>query len=227
VSAPTLPNPATAKARTDHGITTAAPAAPSSAVRHSLLEDVLGILTGTFAASLGLYLLKSSEAVTGGTAGLALLLSYTLPLPFGVIFFGVNLPFFGLAVWKKGWNFALRTGAAIALVSVMASLHPWALGRLSIDPVYGVLGGNLLAGVGLLILFRHKSSLGGFNIMALLLQEKFKWRAGYVQMVLDVAIVLAALALVPPVLVLLSALGAVLLNLVLALNHRPGRYVGQ
>lgn len=208
-------------------MTTAAPAAPSSAVRHSLLEDVLGILTGTFAASLGLYLLKSSEAVTGGTAGLALLLSYTLPLPFGVIFFGVNLPFFGLAVWKKGWNFALRTGAAIALVSVMASLHPWALGRLSIDPVYGVLGGNLLAGVGLLILFRHKSSLGGFNIMALLLQEKFKWRAGYVQMVLDVAIVLAALALVPPVLVLLSALGAVLLNLVLALNHRPGRYVGQ
>jgi uncharacterized membrane-anchored protein YitT (DUF2179 family) len=208
-------------------MTTAAPGAPSSAVRHSLLEDVLGILTGTFAASLGLYLLKSSEAVTGGTAGLALLLSYTLPLPFGVIFFGVNLPFFGLAVWKKGWNFALRTGAAIALVSVMASLHPWALGRPSIDPVYGVLGGNLLAGVGLLILFRHKSSLGGFNIMALLLQEKFKWRAGYVQMVLDVAIVLAALALVPPVLVLLSALGAVLLNLILALNHRPGRYVGQ
>jgi uncharacterized membrane-anchored protein YitT (DUF2179 family) len=208
-------------------MTTAAPAAPPSAVRHSLLEDVLGILTGTFAASLGLYLLKSSEAVTGGTAGLALLLSYTFPLPFGVIFFGANLPFFGLAVWKKGWNFALRTGVAIALVSVMTGLHPWALGQLDIDPVYGVLGGNLLAGVGLLILFRHKSSLGGFNIMALLLQEKLKWRAGYVQMVLDVAIVLAALALVPPLVVLLSALGAVLLNLILALNHRPGRYLGK
>lgn len=208
-------------------MTTAALAAPPSAVRHSLLEDVLGILTGTFAASLGLYLLKSSEAVTGGTAGLALLLSYTLPVPFGVIFFGVNLPFFGLAVWKKGWNFALRTGAAIALVSAMDSLHPWALGSLDLDPVYGVLGGNLLAGVGLLILFRHKSSLGGFNIMALLLQEKLKWRAGYVQMVLDVAIVLAALALVPSLTVLLSAFGAILLNLILALNHRPGRYLGK
>jgi uncharacterized membrane-anchored protein YitT (DUF2179 family) len=212
---------------TAQGSTTAAPATPPSAVRHSLLEDVLGILTGTFAASLGLYLLKSSEAVTGGTAGLALLLSYTLPLPFGVIFFGVNLPFFGLAVWKKGWNFALRTGTAIALVSAMASLHPWALGPLAVDPVYGVLGGNLLAGVGLLILFRHKSSLGGFNILALLLQEKLKWRAGYVQMVLDVAIVLAALALVPPLMVLLSAVGATLLNLILALNHRPGRYLGK
>ena len=207
--------------------TTAAPAVPPSAVRHSVLEDVLGILTGTFAASLGLFLLKSSAAVTGGTAGLALLLSYTVPLPFGFIFFGVNLPFFGLAIWKKGWNFALRTGAAVALVSVMASLHTAALGSLHIDPAYGVLGGNLLAGVGLLILFRHKSSLGGFNILALLLQEKLKWRAGYVQMVLDVAIVLAALALVPPLMVLLSAAGATLLNLILALNHRPGRYLGK
>lgn len=205
---------------------TAAPALPPSAVRHSALEDVLGILTGTFAASLGLFLLKSSGAVTGGTAGLALLVSYSVALPFGVIFFAVNLPFFALAVWKKGWNFALRTGAAIALVSVMASLHPAALGTLHIDPVYGVLGGNLLAGVGLLILFRHQSSLGGFNIMALLLQEKLGWRAGYVQMVLDVAIVLASLALVPPLMVLLSAAGATLLNLVLALNHRPGRYLG-
>ncbi|ADX74648.1 uncharacterized conserved protein [Pseudarthrobacter phenanthrenivorans Sphe3] len=210
------------------GMTTAGPAAPpSSAIRHSLLEDMLGFLTGTFAASLGLFLLKSSEAVTGGTAGLALLLSYTVPLPFGVIFFVVNLPFFGLAVWKKGWNFALRTGTAIFLVSVMASLHPWAMGALDINPVYGVLAGNLLAGVGLLILFRHQSSLGGFNILALLLQEKLKWRAGYVQMVLDVAIVLAALALVAPVMVLLSAAGAILLNLVLALNHRPGRYLAR
>jgi len=205
---------------------TAGGSLPPSAVRHSALEDVLGILTGTFAASLGLFLLKSSGAVTGGTAGLALLVSYSVALPFGVIFFAVNLPFFALAVWKKGWNFALRTGAAIALVSVMASLHPAALGTLHIDPVYGVLGGNLLAGVGLLILFRHQSSLGGFNIMALLLQEKLGWRAGYVQMVLDVAIVLASLALVPPLMVLLSAAGATLLNLVLALNHRPGRYLG-
>ncbi|WP_420716225.1 YitT family protein [Pseudarthrobacter sp. LT1] len=206
---------------------TAGRPAPPSAVRHSVVEDVLGILTGTFAASLGLFLLKSSGAVTGGTAGLALLLSYSVALPFGVIFFTVNLPFFALAVWKKGWNFTLRTGAAIALVSVMASLHPAALGSLNLDPVYGVVGGNLLAGVGLLILFRHQSSLGGFNILALLLQEKLNWRAGYVQMVLDVAIVLASLVLVPPLLVVLSAAGATLLNLILALNHRPGRYLGK
>lgn len=206
--------------------TIAAPAARApSVMRHSPIEDILGFVTGCFAASLGLFLLKSSEAVTGGTAGLALLVSYAVQLPFGVIFLAVNVPFFTLAVWKKGWNFTLRTIAAVTLVSVLSSVHPAALGSIQIAPVYGVLGGNLLAGVGLLILFRHRSSLGGFNILALILQERLHWRAGYVQMVLDVAIVLAALALVPPLMVVFSAAGAVLLNFILALNHRPGRYL--
>lgn len=204
----------------------AAPVAPApSALRHSPIEDILGFVTGCFAASLGLFLLKSSEAVTGGTAGLALLVSYAVQLPFGVIFLAVNVPFFTLAVWKKGWNFTLRTIAAVTLVSVLSAVHPAALGNIEIAPVYGVLGGNLLAGVGLLILFRHRSSLGGFNILALILQERLHWRAGYVQMVLDVAIVLAALALVPPLMVIFSAGGAILLNFILALNHRPGRYL--
>lgn len=195
-------------------------------VRHSVLEDFLGIITGTFTVSLGLFLLKASGAVTGGTAGLALLLSYLGSLPFSVLFFAVNIPFFALAVWKKGWDFTLRTIAAVALVSGLSYLHPVALGELTLDPLYAALGGNLLAGVGLLILFRHNASLGGFNILALILQERLGWRAGYVQMALDTTVILAAFAVVAPAGVLLSALGAVLLNLVLALNHRPGRYLG-
>ncbi|NQX13957.1 YitT family protein [Microbacteriaceae bacterium VKM Ac-2855] len=195
-------------------------------LRHSPVEDILGLLTGALVASLGLFLLKSAAAVTGGTAGLALLVSYAAPVPFGVLFFAVNVPFFALAVWKKGWNFTLRTAFAVAVVSVMSSLYPSLLDIRTLDPLFGVLAGNLLAGVGLLILFRHRASLGGFNILALVLQDRFGWRAGYVQMGLDVAIVLLALTVVPPLNVLLSAAGAVLLNLVIAFNHRPGRYLG-
>lgn len=69
---------------------------------HSLPEDVLGLLTGTFAASLGLHLLQASEAVTGGTAGLALLVNFATSLPFWMIFAVINIPFALLAIWKKG-----------------------------------------------------------------------------------------------------------------------------
>jgi uncharacterized membrane-anchored protein YitT (DUF2179 family) len=46
-------------------------------------------------------------------------------------------------------------------------------------------------------------------------------------MIFDVLIVALALLVVPWPNVVMSAVGAILLNLVLALNHRPGRYLGR
>lgn len=196
------------------------------ATAHSPAEDILGIVTGTFAASLGLFLLQSSEAVTGGTAGLALLLGYATTVPFWVLFLAINLPFAVLAVWQRGWSFTVRTVVCIAMVSGWSLVHQSLLQIAHLNPIYGTLGGNLLAGVGLLILFRHRASLGGINIIALIVQDRWGFRAGWTQMIFDVAIVASALLVVPWPNVLLSAAGAVVLNLVLAMNHRPGRYIG-
>ena len=196
-----------------------------SAPRHSRVDDAAGLVTGTVAASLGLFLLRSGSAVTGGTAGIGLLVSYASGWDFGAVFLLVNLPFLALAWWKKGRAFTLRTLLSVALVSVFASVHAAAFGTLHVHPEYGVVIGNLLAGVGMLIVFRHGSSLGGLNVVALIAQERFGWRAGYVQMGFDVAIILSALVVVPSGTVALSALGAVVLNVVLAMNHRPGRYL--
>jgi uncharacterized membrane-anchored protein YitT (DUF2179 family) len=193
---------------------------------HTIPEDVLGILTGTFTAAFGLYLLAASDAVTGGTAGLALLVTYATPLPFWVVYAGVNLPFAALALWKKGWSFTLRTVLSIGLVSAFSVLNGVMLPLDRIEPVFGIFAGNLFAGVGLLILFRHRASLGGINIVALLVQDKTGFRAGWVQMVFDLAIIAVSFLLLPWPVVLVSAAGAVLLNLVLAMNHRPGRYIG-
>jgi len=195
--------------------------------RHSVAEDVLGMLAGTFTASFGLSLLNASEAVTGGTAGLSLLLGFATGVPFWVLFAVINLPFAVLAVWKKGWDFTVRTLIAIALVSGFSVVHETFFVVGELNPVYGTLAGNLMAGIGLLIVFRHGGSLGGFNIVALVVQDATGFRAGWTLMVFDVLVVLSALLVVPWPNVVLSAAGAVLLNLVLALNHRPGRYIGR
>ena len=199
---------------------------PAETLRHTLLEDIFGLLSGTFVVSLGVYLLTTAHAVTGGTAGLALLLSYATNWPFGVLFFGLNVPFFVLAVRQKGWSFAIRTLMSIGLVSGFAFLHPLMLPNLRIDPYYAIGVGNLLAGIGMLMVFRHRSSLGGLNTLALLAQDKFGWPAGWVQLATDAVIITTALSVVPLTNVLLSAAGAVVLNIVLALNHRPDRYLG-
>lgn len=193
---------------------------------HSPAEDILGILTGTFLASLGLHLLHASDAVTGGTAGLSLLIGYATGLPFWLLFALINVPFALLAVWRRGWDFTIRTVVSIALVSSLAVVHDAFFPITEIQPLYGTLAGNLLAGVGVLILFRHRSSIGGINIIGLDVQDRTGFRAGWTMMIFDVLIVLSSLWVVPWQNVLMSAAGAVLLNLVLALNHRPGRYLG-
>lgn len=193
---------------------------------HSVAEDVLGILTGTFLASLGLHLLHAAHAVTGGTAGLSLLLGYATAWPFWLLFAVINVPFALLAVWRRGWDFTIRTIISIALVSVWALVHNALFPITQIEPWYGTLAGNLLAGVGVLILFRHRSSVGGVNIIGLEVQDRTGFRAGWTMMVFDLLIILAAVLVMPWPNVVMSAVGAVLLNLVLALNHRPGRYLG-
>jgi len=194
---------------------------------HSVGEDILGILTGTFLVSLGLHLLHAAHAVTGGTAGLSLLLGYATGWPFGVLFAVINVPFALLAVWRRGWDFTLRTVVSVALVLAFAPLHDLLFPIGGLEPLYGTLAGNLLAGVGVLILFRHRSSVGGINIIGLEIQDRTGFRAGWTMMIFDVIIVALALLVVPWTNVLMSAAGAVLLNLVLALNHRPGRYLGR
>jgi uncharacterized membrane-anchored protein YitT (DUF2179 family) len=199
---------------------------PVSAPPHTPKENVLGLLTGVYVVSLGVYFIQTCGAVTGGTAGLSLLLSYATPWGFGWLFVLINLPAFAVAAWQKGAAFTIRSLVCVVGVSLATRLQADMLGLDSLDRVYGVVAGNLLAGSGLLILFRHGASLGGFNVFALLMQERLGLRAGYVQMVLDVAVVLGSFLVVDPDVVALSALGAVVLNIVLAFNHRPGRYLG-
>ena len=193
---------------------------------HGIVEDALGLLTGTFLVSMGLHLLHAAHAVTGGTAGLSLLLGYATAWPFWLLFLVINAPFALLAVWRRGWDFTVRTLVCIGAVSGWALVHDALFPVAWIEPWYGTLAGNLLAGVGVLILFRHRASVGGINIIGLEIQDRTGFRAGWTMMIFDVLIVLSALLVVPWTNVLMSAVGAVLLNLVLALNHRPGRYLG-
>lgn len=195
-------------------------------VRHTWIDDAFGILTGTLVASIGVSLLHAAGAVTGGTVGLGLLVGYVVGVPFPIIYVVLNIPFLALALWKRGWNFTLRTIVSVLVLAGLTALNAQMFAGLVLHPVYGVLVGNVLCGVGMLMLFRHNASLGGLNTVAMLAQEYWGLRAGWVQMGLDATVVLCAFVVAPAWLVGVSAVGAVLLNLVLVVNHRPGRYIG-
>ncbi|MEO8170470.1 MAG: YitT family protein [Oxalobacteraceae bacterium] len=206
-------------------MTSAAISPPIHPPTHSLFEDILALLIGAIFVSLGIAMFNQAGLLTGGTAGLAFLIHYATNISFGVAFFVINLPFYVLALRRMGWRFTLKTFCAVALVSVFSGLHPQFVQFNALTPFYVAIIGGFLMGTGFIVLFRHQASLGGVNILSLYLQDKYGIRAGKLQMAIDVAIVLASLLVVNLTALLASMLGAVALNLVIMLNHRPGRYM--
>lgn len=201
------------------------PPAALSAAPHTLFDDIQALVAGTLLISLGLALLGKASLITGGTVGIAFLLHYASGVSFGKLFFLINIPFYLLA-WKKlGWVFTLKTFCSVLLLSLWSELLPLAFKIDQINPAYAAVMGGLLAGVGLLILFRHRASLGGVNVLVLYLQERYGWRAGYVQLALDGTITALSIPLISPSAIAMSLLGALVLNLTIAINHQPGRYV--
>jgi len=194
--------------------------------RHQLHEDILAMLIGTILVSLGIVFYAQVTLTTGSTAGLALLLHYGTTIPFGWLFFAINLPFYVLAVLRMGWPFTIKTFACVGLVSFFTGHIPDWLDIASVDPLFAGLVGGGLMGIGMLLLFRHKASVGGINILALYLQDNFGIRAGYFQLGIDALILVAAFFILPLDRVIYSVLGALVLNIIIGFNHKPGRYVG-
>lgn len=193
--------------------------------RHTALEDAQGLAFGAIMAAFGITLLTHLGLVTGQTAGLAVLIGYATGWPFGAVFFVVNLPFYWLGWRRMGAAFTLKTFAAVAALSGLTLLLPrWVeFGR--VDPVAGAILFGLVSGAALLAIFRHGASLGGVGILALVLQDRTRLRAGWTQLLFDALLFAAALAILDWRTVATSALGALVVNLVIAINHRRDRYV--
>ncbi|TDK35243.1 YitT family protein [Rhizobium deserti] len=193
--------------------------------RHTPLEDAQGLFISAMVAALGLYLLNQVGLLTSGTAGVAFLLHYAFDIPFGILFFVVNLPFYYLSFKRLGVGFSFKTFIAIAMVSAIAELERRFLVIQYLDPFWAALLGGILIGFGLLGLYRHRASLGGIGILAIYIQDRFKIPAGLVQLAFDLCVMAAAFFVVSPMTVLWSLLSAVVLNLLLTINHRSDRYI--
>jgi len=191
---------------------------------HTLFEDAQALFTGALFVSLALVLFGQAGLMTGGTAGAAFLLHYATGIGLGKLFFAINIPFYLFAWRRMGREFTLKTFIAVSLLSAMTEWSPrlFAIDRL--DPAYAAVLGGLLLGSGCLFLARHRASLGGATIVSLYLQQTRGWRAGKIQMAIDCSIVLAALTVIEPARIAYSVLGAVVMNLFIAVNHKPGRY---
>ncbi|MBO0344223.1 YitT family protein [Roseibium limicola] len=192
---------------------------------HTLLDNLQGQVFGIVMTAFGVTLLRAAGLVTGQTAGMALLISYASGYSFGVIFFLINIPFYIFAWMRMGPGFTLRSLISATLISILADFAPQVISFAELNIYAAGLLAGATAGVGLIALFRHGASAGGLGILALYIQDRTGFRAGWVQLSVDVCIFAASFLVLAPSAVGASLFGALVLNVIIAFNHRKDWYI--
>jgi uncharacterized membrane-anchored protein YitT (DUF2179 family) len=187
----------------------------SERVRHTLIEDAYAFMIGCSMIVLGIVLLKAAGLTTGGAAGLALLLSYVVALPVGLLFMLINLPFFVFAYLGMGRRFMIKTVIVSCLIMSLAVLMPAMVKIEHVDPLFAAVFGGTIIGMGILSLARHGAGAGGTGVMGLYLQRVRKINAGKTQVVVDTAIIAASALIVTPEALVYSIISAIAMSAVM------------
>lgn len=157
------------------------------------LISYLFILAGGIlsAAAIGLFVLPQNFAV-GGVTGLSVLLSQIIKIPISWLVLFVNLSLFVLGWIFVGKEFVWKT-------LIMSFLFPLLLdffGRLNIlgefsaDPLMSSLLAGCMLGAGSGLILLANGSSGGFDILGVVLNKKFRIPVSVVMYVCDFCIIL-------------------------------------
>lgn len=76
-----------------------APSLTPARHKHTVIEDIFGLVAGVVVTSFALFLLRSTGAVTGGIAGLALAVEYWSGVSVSLLVVVLNVPFLR---WRCG-----------------------------------------------------------------------------------------------------------------------------
>ncbi len=196
------------------------------AIPHSAAEDIYALIVGCILLSLGLALLKSAGLVTGGIAGVALLVSYLVPLPAGLLFTLINIPFFGFAWRTMGPEFMIKTVAVNIGIAILAIAMRASLSITVVQPAFAAIVGGTVIGMGVLSLARHGAGVGGTGVITLWLHKRYGINAGLSQIAIDCVILAVSMIVISGGQLAWSALSAAAISGILIAWHRPGRYTG-
>ncbi len=129
------------------------------------------ITLGTFCMALGTNLVyEPMSMVTGGFAGIGIILRHFIPVPLWLVTFGLNIPLFIVAAKRFGMAFVGKTCYATVCFSLALAVVPQ-LPAVHEDYLMAALLGGALNGIGLALVFGRRASTGGTDLLSSLVKE--------------------------------------------------------
>jgi len=163
-----------------------------------LFKHFIGIVIGATIVSVSINsLIIPNEIADGGVTGIAIILHYLFNWPVSWAVLLLNLPLFFLGLRMVGRDFLVFSIVGVAVLSATLSLTTH-LPVLTHDTLLAAISGGVLSGIGMGIIFRSRGSLGGTDILAVLLNRTTSFSVGQILLGIDAVIFLGAAILFRP-----------------------------
>lgn len=164
----------------------------------NILKQCLGIIFGAMivAVSINTFILANHIA-DGGVTGIAIIFYYLFDWEVGLSVFILNIPLFILGYKAVGRQLLILSILGVGAMSTALRLTD-GISALTTDTLLAAVFGGLVTGIGMGIIFRSRGSLGGTDILAIVLNRKTPFSVGQIILGLDAVVFLGAAILFEP-----------------------------
>lgn len=138
-------------------------------------------------------LLVPAHLITGGLAGLCILLYHWFGFPLGTLTFILNIPLLIVGYRYVGRKFFYYTIYSVAVLSLFLDIPIHHV--VTNDPLLAAIFGGVVLGLGGAIILRFGGSSGGFDILARIVAKYRNVTLGGFNLVMNSAIVIASIYL--------------------------------
>ncbi len=168
------------------------PKRPNYQLKSFYWKDYLMIILGTFMYSVGItQFIMPHKFVTGGLAGVGVLLNYAISIPVSLTILIINVILIIIAWRILGSQFLAKTIAGVICLSSFIGMFE-ALNLQAImesEPLIAGMIGALLCGSGIGLVFSVNGSTGGTDIIIMIVNKYRNFTPGRTMLIIDVLIV--------------------------------------
>ncbi len=137
--------------------------------------DVMFFIVGTFIYSVAVNMFLSPNGISpGGFTGVAAVINHIIGIPTGTALFAFNIPVLIIGYKKMGGRFLIKTTFVTILLSTVLDVTATLLPPFLTDGILASMFGGILLGLGLSLILLRGATTGGIDIVAKLINRKFR-----------------------------------------------------
>lgn len=158
----------------------------------SYLMDCIFIIAGSciYATAVNVFTAPNNIA-PGGFTGIGTMLNYLFGTPIGIVFFALNIPVIIWAVIEIGYKLVLKTSFAIVVSSAAIDVFAHIVQPYHGNMILAAVASGVLEGLGLALIFMRGATTGGSDMIARLLEKRFKFLSiGKLMLIVDGMVIL-------------------------------------